>query len=230
MRKIVIGCLLAAVSFAIVSCNNEDNYADQKNRERDAIDNFIGRDVTIVFDGDTLCRVGRINVITEQTFEAQGNVTNVDKNEYVLFGGTGVYMQIVRRGIGSPLATDSSKQVICQFLEYNIMGDSLQLTSESYYWGTNPDVMDVTNSSGTLLGTFNTATYRPGAMSSVYGTTVPNGWLVPLRYVGLGRKTKEDQDIAKVRMIIPHSQGHQTATNAVCPFFYEIKMQEVKRQ
>ena len=98
MRK-YIGALLALLACAscLCSCNNDDTYADQKKRERKVINAFLNRDVAIIDEeGDTICRVGKINPITEAQFYAQDSTTNVEKNEYVLFSGSGIYMQIVR--------------------------------------------------------------------------------------------------------------------------------------
>lgn len=215
----------------LASCNNEDTYADQKERERDAIKAFLKRDIYIAgIDGDTICHVGKINPISEQMFASQGDSTSLEKNEYVLFANSGVYMQIVRRGNGEPIAPGQQKQVVCQFIEYNIMGDSLQLQSEVNYWSPAPDIMNVSNTDGTILATFNDTDYPAGAMSSIYGTTVPGGWITPLKYIGLGRQMSEDQGIAKVRLIVPHSQGHSEATQGVYPCFYEIKYQQVAGQ
>ena len=69
------------------SCNNEETYAEQKERERGYINNFINGN----------CNINRraIRVISESDFKAQGETTDTAKNEYVLFNSTGVYMQIV---------------------------------------------------------------------------------------------------------------------------------------
>ena len=231
MKKYIIGFLaFALLAVLLTACNSETTYADQKEREREVIANFVKRDINIIIgDNDTLCHVGIINAISEKQFEQQGKKTFTELNQYVLFTGTGVYMQIVRQGNGEPLPSDSSAQVICQFLEYNILGDSLQINSENYYWSPSPDVMDVTNTSGSLAASFNVTEFRPGAMSTNYGTTVPSGWLVPLRYVGLDRQLEQDGEIAKVRLIVPHSMGHTAALQSVYPCFYEIKFQRVKR-
>ncbi len=124
MRK-YIGALLALLACAscLCSCNNDDTYADQKKRERKVINAFLNRDVAIIDEeGDTICRVGKINPITEAQFYAQDSTTNVEKNEYVLFSGSGIYMQIVREGVGEKLKSGDNKRILCRFIEYNIMG------------------------------------------------------------------------------------------------------------
>ena len=57
--------------------------------------------------------------------------------------------------------------------------------------------------------------------------TVPNGWLTPLSFVRIGRQTS-DEGIAKVRLILPHSEGQSDATTNVYPCFYEISYQEMR--
>ena len=53
-------------------------------------------------------------------------------------------------------------------------------------------------------------------------TSVPAGWLVPLNYINVGRPENENDEIAKVRLIVPHSQGTVDASSSVYPCFYEI--------
>lgn len=216
--------------FALSSCSDDETYAEQKDKERDAVKSFLKRDVTIMdSEGDVLCHVGRINPISEQQFLTQDSTTNVEKNEYVFFKNTGVYMQIVRRGVGEMITPGTRKQLVCRFLEYNILGDSLQLNSNIPYWDPSPDIMDVSNVQGTIAATFNITSYNSGgAMYMAYrSTSVPNGWLVPLSYVRVGRQTSEE-GIAQVRLIVPHTQGQNDATSKVYPCFYQIEFQETR--
>jgi hypothetical protein len=63
-------------------------------------------------------------------------------------------------------------------------------------------------------------------MYYVYGSAqVPPGWLVPLTYINVGYPEKDGDEIAKVRLIVPHSQGHTMASSNVTPYFYEITYQ-----
>ncbi len=222
-------CALALSALTFSSCKDEETYADQKKKERDAISAFLGRGVQIKDDtGKTICDVGVINAISEEQFNTQGCVTDLTRNEYVLFASSGVYMQIVRKGVGNMMESGDQKRLICRFIEFNILGDSLQLTSEVPYWHTNPDIIDVKNTSGTFSATFNTTVNSGGAMYSAYSSTsVPNGWLVPLSYIKVGRQSTEEQ-IAKVRLIVPHSEGQTNATSAVYPCFYQITFQEMR--
>ena len=214
----------------LAACSNDETYADQKERERDAINNFISRDIKITDrQGVQLIDVGRINVISEETFAAQGYRTFTDQNQYVLFNSSGVYMQLVREGVGERLASGQTKHVLVRYTEFNIMRDSVQ-TSNEYSADDEPwvDVMDVTNTSGTFTASFNTTGGYRSKMYTTYGSlSVPAGWLVPFTYVRLGRQTS-DQQIAKVRLIVPHSQGHSDASNNVYPCFYELKFQETR--
>lgn len=222
--------VLFALGLSFTACNDEETYAEQKKKEHDLIQAFLKRNV-VIYDSeeDTLCHVGVIKPITEEQFYAQDTMTNIEKNEYVLFKRSGVYMQIVRKGAGQPIQSGESKRILCRFIEYNILGDSVQLRSDMNYWHTHPDIMDVTNTLGTISGTFNTDVNDGGAMYTTYSNvTVPNGWLLPLSYVRLGRQISGDEGIAKVRLILPHSEGQTDATTNVYPCFYEILYQEMR--
>ena len=45
-------------------------------------------------------------------------------------------------------------------------------------------------------------------------------------YINVGRLEKEEDEIAKVNIIAPHSQGHQSAMTGVYPCYYEINYQK----
>ena len=94
--------MLFAVAAVVMlaACNHGDTYADQKNRERSAINKFI--------------KENGINVISESDFEEQNNVTYLDKNQFVLFKTTGVYMQIVRLGCGEKIKKGETCRVLCR--------------------------------------------------------------------------------------------------------------------
>ncbi|MEE1089047.1 MAG: DUF4827 family protein, partial [Bacteroidaceae bacterium] len=95
IKKYLFVCVaLCTVATALWSCDEDETYADQKEKERKAIAGFLSRNLTLLdAQGDTLLSTGKIKVITEQQFLAQDSVTNLDENEYVLFTNTGVYMQ-----------------------------------------------------------------------------------------------------------------------------------------
>ena len=79
------------------------------------------------------------------------------------------------------------------------------------------DEMSCTNSYGTLTGSF-----ISGVMKTRYGASVPEGWLVPLAYINLGRDLR---DLAKVRLIVPHNSGQDNASQNIYACFYEITYQ-----
>lgn len=149
--NIWIVLLLAGIGLS--SCDDGETYAEQREKEQDAIQAFLNRDVAICnSEGDTLIRVGKINVISESQFYAQDSLTNLANNEYVQFDNTGVYMQIVRKGAGDKLKHGQTKRLICHYTEFNILRDSIQTTNNVTYWQTNPDIMEVTNNYGTFTG------------------------------------------------------------------------------
>ena len=203
MRNIT-GCLLAFCAILMATaCHDTETYADQKDRERTAISKFIAE--------------RGIRVITESEFK-RDTLTDVSRNEFVLFENTGVYMQIVRKGCGEKVKPGETVNVLCRFDERNLLVDSLGLSNNNISYASLPDKFDVTNT----LGTF-TASFLSGVMMSAYGTTsVPAGWLIPLSYINVGRVTKEGEEIARVNIIVPHSQGTSYALSKVIPYYYEI--------
>lgn len=223
MKKIIYFITFLCMIPALQGCNDEETYAEQREKEREAINAFLKRDVSIVLEGDTLIHVGNINVISEEQFYLQDSITNIENNEYVVFENTGIYMQIVRKGVGSKLLNGQTKSIICRYVEYNILNDEVQSNSSTMY----PDIMDVTNTYGTFKGSFNTSINGGGIMYNYYGSTVvPSGWLVPFTYIQIGRQV-DDREISKVRLIVPHAQGHSDASTNVYPCFYEITYQEM---
>jgi len=222
MKKILSLLLLAVCAVAcFTSCDDDDTYADRRKRERDQINGFLSKG-TEVRDNEgnvTLLHVpGNIKVISESEFYANDSTTNTALNEYVLFSGSGVYMQIVRKGTGEPLAEGKSATIVCRYFEYNIAADSLQSTNNILAYETSPDVMNCQNSYGVF-----TASFTKGVMMSRYNSTsVPAGWLIPLKFIRLGRQSSEDEGIALVRLIVPSTEGQSDALNNIYPCFYEI--------
>lgn len=207
MRKLTLMLLAIAAIATTTSCSDSETYADQKKKERSAINSYIADK--------------NINVISEDQFYAQDSTTNVSKNEYVLFDKTGVYMQIVRKGEGEKLKIGETATVLCRFDEYNLLDnpDTLQMSNNVGTYAYIPEKMTVTNRSGSFTGSFITGS---SIMYYLYSSTaVPNGWLVPFSYINLGRLTSSEC-LAKVRLIVPHSQGHSGASSSVYPCFYEI--------
>ena len=136
MKKILI-VLYGLVTLAMIaSCNDYETYAEQKEKERKAITQFI--------------KDSAITVIDEATFKSQGNTTNLSNNEYVLFESSGVYLQILRKGCGTPLKDGETATVLCRFTEKNIMTDSIQLTNNILTYSSVVDKMSVRRSSDTF--------------------------------------------------------------------------------
>lgn len=210
MGKIKFILFAFAAIFTLMSCDDTESYADQKKKERAAINSYITKN--------------KIKVISESEFFEQDTTTDVSKNEYVLFDNTGVYMQIIREGCGEKLKDGETATVLCRFTEWNLLTDSLQLANNIGASEFNhPDIMIVKNTSGTFKASFVAGS---SVMYAIYGSTsVPAGWLTPLTYIKIGRPANPGEEIAKVKLIVPHTQGHQYATSGVYPCLYEITYQ-----
>lgn len=224
MKKtlLIVPVLLCISALLTTACNDETSYADMREKEEKLIRNFIKNGVTI---GDTVdaafhIQVDPIEVISETKFNEQGDSTDVARNEYVYFSGTGVYMQIVRKGTGSVIKEGGRASIICRYVEYNLSTDSVRTTNRTTSAESVPDKMSVTNNYGTLSGSFTS-----GVMYSTYGAAVPSGWLQPLHYIRIGRQSQSNAPIALVRLIVPSTQGQSDQNNYVYPCFYEISFE-----
>lgn len=224
MRKFLLGILLIVAGVFVASCDDTETYADQRNRERDSINLYL--------------RYHDVKVISEaqfrQRYEAyQSDPTVVltdtakDNNEFVLFENTGVYMQIIELGCGERIKEGETVDVLCRFDEYNLLtnarGDSLQVSNNILNYSYLVDKMSVTNTYGTFTASFDS---NQSLMYMVYGSTsVPNGWLVPLTYIKIGRTQTPEDRIAHLKIIVPHSEGTQSASASVYPCLYDITYQ-----
>ena len=197
----LIVCVCALLMFS--ACDKTETYSEKRDKEVKAIRAFIAE--------------SHINTITEEAFRSANYQTDLNRNEFVLFDGTGVYLQIVRKGCGEPIKSDESVNVLCRFTEKNLIRDSLVLTNNTVNFSADPDVMTVHNTSGTFQGSF-----TKGLMLGIYGAAVPNGWLAALPYVNVGRPVNEDDEVARVRLIVPAEQGQQLASQSVNPYYYDI--------
>jgi hypothetical protein len=221
-RILGIALLCGTLAPTLCSCEDEDTYAKMRERENSQIFNFLQRGTRVVNDeGEVLLDVpGPIKVISESQFYANDSTTNVAENEYVLLGGSGVYMQIVREGVGKRLENgETGVPVVCRHLEFNIAADTIQSTNtQSSSTEIYPDRMIVQKSLGVI-----TAYFTSGIFMNLYGeTTVPSGWILPLQFIKLGRQSSEDGEVAKVRIIVPSTEGQSDAMSNVYPCFYEI--------
>ena len=209
----VVGFLALLLSASFLSaCNDDVTYADQVKRERSAISAYIADSA--------------VKVISEDQFRDQNYTTDVTKNEFVLFQSSGLYMQIIRKGSGSPIAQGETARVDCRFTERNLLTDSIQATNTTPYSQKYLEVMNVTNNSGTFQGSFESAT---SLMYRLYGSTsIPSGWLAALPYVNIGRYVNAGDEVAKVRLIVPHDLGQTYAMQSVYPCLYDITFQRGK--
>ncbi|MBQ9639945.1 MAG: DUF4827 domain-containing protein [Bacteroidaceae bacterium] len=199
----------------LASCKKGETYADMKNKEKDAINRFL--------------TTRSINVIDEATFKEQGQTTRTENNQFVLFEDDGIYMQIVRKGQGQTMVemakeqADStiSKVILCRFFEYDI--ENADTTCQNIHRSGIVDKMLCTYAH---RGRSYTASFTEGIMRTTYSssTVVPKGWLKPLDYIRMA-KSAGTGEIAKVRLIVPHSSGTANAGTYVLPFYYEITYQ-----
>lgn len=199
---------LMAMTFilaAMWSCDDYETYGDKKNKERDAINNFISSN--------------NIREITEDEFVLKGCTTDTTNHEYVYLSKSGVWMQIIRKGEGNKIENQKRVNVLVRFQEYDFLnGNVLTNMNSSYIY----DKMTVYRDGSTY-----TASFVSGVMASTYDASVPSGWLVPLDYITLARPTS-DQALAEVRLIVPHSQGTSQAMSYVYPCFYQITYEKEK--
>lgn len=215
MKKIQLSLLfvVCTVALSLQSCNNGKTYAEMKEEEADAIEHFKSKLTDSI--GATF--------ISENQFIAQDSMTKA--NEFVLFDESGVYMNISYKGDGDKVLKDGNHYMLTRFMEIAIQsrdnmfsaGDTLagNLRMNSY---PSPEEFKVTISGNSYSGSFQGNSIMYQAYES---TAVPSGWLLPLRFLKVGRTT-DSKKIARVRLIIPHSEGSSWAMRHVYPCYYEI--------
>lgn len=202
MKKLIYVMLLVFPAMAFLSCSDSVSYAELKRNEKKYIKHWLDS--------------AGVKVISESQFYAQDTMTDVSKNEYVLFDDTGIYMQIENKGTGIRVNDGETRKVLCRYVEREVSsGDTL---TTNLFSASIVDVMMVSNNSGTYSGYF-TSGYLYANYSSA---AVPYGWLAPMSYIFLNR---ELDNIAKVNLILPHDQGTSDASQSVIPCFYEITYQ-----
>ena len=214
---VMVAFSLMSAPLLLTSCDDGETYAEMKEKERDAINSFLQGNNSI-FDAPA-------KIISEAEFANNGYLTDTLKNEYVLFSSTGIYMQIRQKGAGQTMiemAKDDpdstiTRSIICRFYEYDI--EAASVTAHNLY-SSNTGNLDKMSCTYSQLSRSYTASFTSGVMLSTYSTSVvPTGWLKPLDYVNLGRHT---DNLAKVRIVVPHSSGTSNAASYVLPYFYEI--------
>ena len=216
--------LFCATITCFCACNDDDTYADRVKRERKQISAFLKTGAQVMSSdsaGYLLNIPGNIQVISESEFYANDSTTDVSKNQYVLFAGSGVYMQIVRKGSGKKLGNHQTLPIMTRYTEFNIATDTLQTTNRVQTYAAAPDAMTCTNTNGLF-----SASFTSGVMLTTYQTSsVPTSWLIPLSFINLGRQDSPDGGTALVRLIVPSTQGQSDASYNVYPCAYEISYQ-----
>lgn len=191
---------LPLIALLFIACDDAVTYSEMKEKERSAVKNYI--------------KENGINVISYSDFVENDSTTDVARNEFVEIDE--VYMQIVNNPKDAPdafkIKDGEARNVLVRYYEYNIQ-DGDTLTSNLYM--PDADEMRVENNDGTYSATFSSS----GVMASVYGQSVPTGWLVPLRYL---KFTRSGSNLAKVYLIVPHSKGTINAATYVYPCLYQI--------
>lgn len=214
-KNYLLWAVTALIMLALQSCNNGKTYAEMKEEEADAIHKYI-------VEND-------IEEISEAEFAAQDSVTF--ENQYVLLEESGVYMHIDNRGPGKEVLKDGTYDMVARFVEIALQTRSdLGITAGDTLLAN----FHVSNPSYTIKGedfklTISGESYSASftrsdsySMYGMYGTVaVPSGWLIPLRYLKPG-KTTDSGGIARVKLIVPHSEGTSSATQSVYPCFYEL--------
>lgn len=223
MKKILYIVLLSVLGLSMSSCDDSETYSDQRDRELASISRFIANPTMGEIQGKP------IKVISEEEF-LKDTITDLATNEFVKFNSTGVYMQIVNRGCGEMIKKGESATVLSRYTEYNITGGYIQLSNQ---YSTIYDKYNVYNASGTFTGTFCLTGEGTGFQSFIYDyvsehnwavatSAVPRGWTVPFSYIYVGRPKNGNEDVAKVRLIVPHEHGYAHASNNVFACYYEI--------
>ena len=142
-------------------------------------------------------------------------------------------MHVDNRGPGKEVLGDGAYEMVARFVEIALQtrsdlgftaGDTLlanfHVVNPSYtIYG---ELFKLTISDESYSASFVNDGGKNSIMYDVYGTqSVPSGWLIPFRYLTPGRTT-DSEKIARVKLIVPHSQGTSSATQSVYPCFYEL--------
>lgn len=220
---------LLFISCVLQGCNKGITYADQKENEKNDIQSWI-----VKHD---------YKIISEEQFYKQDSLTN--ENEFVLLKESGVYMNIIQRGKGKRILDDGRYTIISRYLEialsgienFFVTGDTLSgnMKLRNYpvfgpeNWGLPQYMAQPDNYILTIDKNNYKASFKENSMMAyVYKTaSVPSGWLIPLRFLKPASSipTLPSEDIARVKLIVPHSQGSAQAMKYVYPCLYEITYQ-----
>nr|WP_294723220.1 DUF4827 domain-containing protein [Prevotella sp.] len=238
MKKLLLSIIAIAALVTFAACDHNETYADQRNRELDSINAFLrNENVKVIKESEF-----------EQRFEARKagdktiKLTDTDpnNNEYVLFESNGIYMQVIHDGCGNYIAKGKTQNVLCRYTEYclanraKICDDAITLTNDVPRFAIYTDEMSVKNTSGTFEGSFvdtNHSLLAQTYNSSYYGSvsaTVPSGWLIPFSWIKIGRLITADDELAHVRLLVPHTYGTTSASASVYACLYDIRFQAAR--
>lgn len=229
MKNFLFAMIAFAAVFSFAACNDSETYKDMRDRELDSISSFLRKENIKVISEDEFTR--RWNDNQRLTDTAKNN------NEWVLFNSNGIYMQVIDQGCGDYIKKGETADVLVRFDEYNLsyaaemsnkcLTLSNNVPAYSYY----VDKMSVTNTSGTFTGSF--VNPKAGLMALTYNSsytgissTVPSGWLIPFSWVKIGRPKTDDDRIAHVRLLVPHSYGTTSASGSVQACVYDMTLQK----
>lgn len=184
------------------SCNDGKTYAEQLEEEREMIKKFMSQH--------------DINIISMDKFRAQDSVTY--ENEYVEFSGEGVYMHVTHQAAGDDARfAETNDLVLVRFMEVNLStGDTISSYTNNGY---PPDEFRYTKGTSTILGQF----VGGGLMQTIYGQSVPAGWLMPLNYLRLSDNSGSDR--TEINVIVSAKNGQADAIQYVYPCFYKLTFQ-----
>ena len=228
MKKFLFAMIAFAAVFSFAACNDSETYKDMRDRELDSISSFLRKENIKVISEDEFTR--RWNNNQRLTDTAKNN------NEWVLFNSNGIYMQVIDQGCGDYIRKGETADVLVRFDEYNLSYAaemsykcrtlSNKVPINSFYI----DKMSVTNTSGTFTGSF--VDPKASLMAITYNSsytglssTVPSGWLIPFSWVKIGRPKTDDDRIAHVRLLVPHSYGTTSASGSVQACVYDMTLQ-----
>lgn len=227
MKKLLLAMIAFAAIFSFAACSDNETYADMRNRELDSISAFLkNENITVISEAEFQKRFDEGKTLTEHTN---------GKNEYVLFNSNGIYMQVIEQGCGDYIQKGETATVLVRFDEYNlntrakICDESWQLSNNIAAYSFYTDPIILTNNSGTFSGSFETRkslmaiTYGSSSYSGVSGM-VPSGWLVPFTWLKMGRPKTDDDRIAHIRLLVPHSYGTTQASGNVQACLYEMRI------
>lgn len=229
MKNFLFAMIAFAAVLSFAACNDSETYKDKRDRELDSISSFLRKENIKVISEDEFTR--RWNDNQRLTDTAKNN------NEWVLFNSNGIYMQVIDQGCGDYIKKGETADVLVRFDEYNLsyaaemsnkcLTLSNNVPAYSYY----VDKMSVTNTSGTFTGSF--VNPKASLMALTYNSsytgissTVPSGWLIPFSWVKIGRPKTDDDRIAHVRLLVPHSYGTTSASGSVQACVYDMTLQK----